>query len=139
MKKKIKNSKFKKFCKFLVKQQKKILFILILFILLLFIIFIVKYFNSNNGLSIEIASNNVNYIYGPNNSTLLKVGVNESVDLKVLTVKGKESKVKCYSSDNELVSFIDSNSFKTLKEGETEIHCKLVNNVSNKISLVIGE
>lgn len=118
-----------------VKKHKKA-FIIAIIVLVLGLI--IAFFVNNNSVSIEVASTDVNYIYGPSAETILKVKTGQEVKLKILTTGSKKGITKCYSSNKDLVKFNSSNTFTALNTGETEVYCKLVNKESNRIKVVIG-
>ncbi len=118
--------------------KKNIVFLGVILLLIVLFIILYKYFNSNNYISIEISSTNVNYVYSPNKGTMLKIKQGDIVDLKIITDKSKSLLVKCYS-ESDIVSFVTTSSFKAEKTGETYIYCELMNNKSNRIEVTVNE
>ena len=96
-----------------VDNHKKIIIVLgiILIVLIIVVILVTNYFKDNS-ISIEIGKNNINYIYAPGNETIAKMNLNDSATLKILVNKNKENLVKCYSTNENIVSFVDKTTFK---------------------------
>ncbi len=122
-----------------VDNHKKIIIIsgIIVVVLIIASILIINYFKDSS-ISIEIGKNNINYIYAPGNETIAKMNLNDSATLKILVNKNKENLVKCYSTNENIVSFVDKTTFKAQALGETEIYCELLNNKSNNIKVKVG-
>ena len=122
-----------------VDNHKKIIIIsgIIVVVLIIVVILVTNYFKDNS-ISIEIGKNNINYIYAPGNETIAKMNLNDSATLKILVNKNKQNLVKCYSTNENIVSFVDKTTFKAQALGETEIYCELLNNKSNNIKVKVG-
>lgn len=119
----------------LIKRYKKVLIIILAIVA---IIFVVKFFVSNNNLSIDISSTNVNYSYSPNGQTTVKLKVNDEAKLKIITKSSKKGLVKCYSDNKDIIKFDSKDTFKAINSGEAEIYCKLLNTKSNIIKVKVG-
>ena len=127
-----------KILNFIKVNKKKVKISLILLIIGTLLFFVVNYFFTNNNISIEVASNDYNYIYGPNGETILKIGSNDIVDLKLLASDSKINMAKCYSTNEDIIEFLDKDSFQAIGTGTVEIYCKILNKESNYIKVFIG-
>lgn len=123
----------------IVKEKKKLIIILsVILIVGIVSVLIYNYFNSNNGISIEVASTNVNYIYGPSGETTIKLKENDKVDLKIIVESSKTGRVKCFTTNDKVAQFIDDNTLKAISHGSVGVYCELFNNKSNYINVIIG-
>ena len=119
------------------KNRKKYIIAGICLLLIIIVCLLIKFF-ANNTLTIDIASQNVGYMYGPSGETVVKAKVGDVIDLKVITESLKEGMVKCEVTNNQVAKFEDKDTFKATHSGETEIYCELFNTKSNVIKVVIG-
>ncbi len=117
----------------------KIIGLSIIIIVVIVGILIFRFYNTNNGVSIEVGSNNVSYIYGPNNETIIKMKPNEGATIKIIATSGKSKLVKCFSKDENIIKFIDKNNIRANALGETEIYCTLKDVKSNVIKIKVSE
>lgn len=119
------------------KKLKKIIIIsLIIIILIIITIFFYKMNTKNYDISIEIASDNISYTYGPNNQSDATVSVNGEIKLNILS--DNANKAKCYSSNENIMIFNSKNIATAISKGKTEIYCKIGNTKSNIINVVVG-
>lgn len=116
----------------------KIGILLLLVIIGIILVKLHNFYKDNNDIYIEVASENINYVYGPNNSTSVKMKVGNMLKVKIMTKDNKKNFVKCMSDDENVLKFKKDSSFEALGVGETNIYCKLNKNVSNKISVKVG-
>lgn len=116
----------------------KIGILLLLVIIGIILVKLHNFYKDNNDIYIEVASENINYVYGPNNSTSVKMNVGNMLKVKIMTKDNKKNFVKCMSDDENVLKFKKDSSFEALGVGETNIYCKLNKNVSNKISVKVG-
>ena len=122
-----------------IKNNKKNLIInLILIIFCSILLFLLLLNKKDNNVAIDIGKNNVGYIYGPNNETIVKMHINDTGTLKILAQKSKLRLVKCYSSNENVVS-IDKQNFKAVGNGDAQIYCELKKNKSNEINVKVGD
>lgn len=128
----------KKIVNFIKENKKKVILILLILVLLIISISTYNFFRIKKDIYIEVASNNINYIYGPNNSTLVKMKVGEKLKINILT-DTKKSLIKCQSNNENIVKFNEKNTIKALNKGETFITCRFNNNISNSINIKVGD
>lgn len=114
-----------------------IIFLIIIIALILFLIY--NFFNRNNSIYIEVASNQLSYIYGPDNSTFVKMKAGDSLQIKIITEKGKKKLVKCKSNNERVLKFKNNETVEALDDGEVSIYCMLNKNISNIIDVKVGD
>ena len=118
--------------------KKKILFIIGIILIVGLIAFLLfKYFYKENNIYIELPSTDVSYTFGPGGSTSTTFDVNKTVKLVIETNVSK-NKVKCYSSNDEIVKVNDDNSLLGLKKGLAKVYCKVGKTKSNTIEVKVG-
>lgn len=116
--------------------KKIICFVLILLALIFSSVFIYKIVTKKYNVYIEVASKDKSYTYGPNGSSTLNMVLGE--DLDILIISDNNKKVKCYSSDESIISFSSFNTLKAVNNGTASIYCKLKNTKSNEIEIIVG-
>lgn len=94
-----------------------------------------KIFTTKQTISIDIASTNISYTYGPNGISESTLSVNDTLKVKILPEKVKN--VKCYSSDEKIIKFDSDNIATALSGGSAQIYCKTWNSKSNVIDIVV--
>ena len=117
--------------------KKKILILAALVAITIAIIIIFNFMNKKDELYIEIASTDIGYSYGPNNQTEALTKINDEIKLNIIS--NKKDKVKCYSTDENVVSINVKNIGTALSNGSTDIYCKVGNTKSNIINVKVGE
>lgn len=126
--------------KFLKENKRKVLisFIGLIIIIILIILSCIVY-KSSNDIYIEIASSHINYVYGPSGETTVKMNVGDSLQLNIITSKFKKPFVKCYSTNEEIISFKKNDVVKGIGAGNASVSCNLNNTKSNKIDIKVGD
>lgn len=134
MKEKLNNIK-----EILKENKKKVIIIFLVLIVAIISFGIYNFFKKNNSVYIEVASNQLNYIYGPNNTTFVSMKVGDSLKIKIIAEKGKKMLVKCQSNNENILKFKNNDIVEALNVGDTSISCKLNKNISNTIDIKVGD
>lgn len=117
--------------------KKQLIKIIIIIIAIILSILLIKELTKKVNITIDIASTNVAYTYGPNTSTSSNVKVGEEIDMKIITDSKRE--VKCYSTNESVIQIMNNSKVKANQSGFAQIYCKIGNSKSNVIDVKVEE
>lgn len=118
------------------KTKKIIIVVSIILVIAAIGVIIYKTLTKKQEIYIDIASTDVSYIYGPSGMSATTLSVNDNLKLKIISENDK--KVKCYSSDENVIKFDSQNIARALSNGSAKIYCKIKNSKSNVIDVIVG-
>lgn len=117
--------------------RKKIISIFVVIMLIIISIILINFFTKTTNISIEIASTNISYTYGPNSSTSSNIKIGDEIKLKILAQNALN--IKCYSSNENVIVFKEKNIAYAKSNGVAQLYCKSGNQKSNIINVSVGD
>ena len=110
----------------------------IILFLSIVIIVLFKVLNNHEKIYIEVVPDNLILTFGPNTYSEIITKLNKTGKVNIITpnnIKG----IKCYSNNEEVISFKNNTVFISKGVGESNIFCSKINGKSNVVKVKVVE